>query len=162
MAAKTRGCYRLILPPPGRVRETEGSSAPAIRYLKSLGVTAVELLPAHHFLQDRHLVEQGLSNYWGYSPVSFFAPHTGYSVDREPMAAVREFRDILRGQRFLPGGRIQSAMGSIRQATPYNCFVMETIDDDVASRASDFVNGQIIFVDGGAHLRSYERDFMHL
>lgn len=48
-------------------------------------------------------------------------------------AHFREFRDILRGQRFLPGGRIQSAMGSIRQATPYNCFVMETIDDDIKS-----------------------------
>jgi ribonucleoside-diphosphate reductase alpha chain len=45
----------------------------------------------------------------------------------------RVFREILREQRFLPGGRIQSAMGSIRQATPYNCFVMETIHDNIGS-----------------------------
>ncbi len=45
----------------------------------------------------------------------------------------RVFREILRDQRFLPGGRIQSAMGALRQSTPYNCFVMETIDDDMQS-----------------------------
>ncbi len=50
----------------------------------------------------------------------------------------RDFREILRDQRFLPGGRIQSAMGSIRQATPYNCFVMETIDDNIGSILSVF------------------------
>jgi ribonucleoside-diphosphate reductase alpha chain len=49
------------------------------------------------------------------------------------MPHFKVFRDILGDQRFLPGGRIQSAMGSIRQATPYNCFVMDTIDDSIES-----------------------------
>jgi len=50
----------------------------------------------------------------------------------------REFRDILGHQRFLPGGRIQSAMGSLREATPYNCYVMDTITDDIGSILSVF------------------------
>jgi ribonucleoside-diphosphate reductase alpha chain len=50
----------------------------------------------------------------------------------------RTFRELLFDQRFLPGGRIQSAMGSVRQATPYNCFVMETIHDDIKSILSVF------------------------
>lgn len=45
----------------------------------------------------------------------------------------RQFRHIIRNQKFLPGGRIQSAMGSSRQSTPYNCFVMDTIRDDSES-----------------------------
>ncbi len=50
------------------------SSDAAIRYLKNLGVTAVELLPVQEPLDDRHLVERGLVNYWGYNTLGFFAP----------------------------------------------------------------------------------------
>ncbi len=50
------------------------ASEPVIDHLTSLGVTAVELLPVHHHVNDRHLVDQGLTNYWGYSTLSFFAP----------------------------------------------------------------------------------------
>jgi glycogen operon protein len=71
-------------------------SAPAIRYLKKLGVTAVELLPVHHFLQDRHLVERGLSNYWGYNTLAFFAPAIGYGSSERPQDAVREFKTMVR------------------------------------------------------------------
>jgi glycogen operon protein len=53
-------------------------SPPAIEHLTHLGVTAVELLPVNYFADDRHLVERGLRNYWGYSPISFFAPHPRY------------------------------------------------------------------------------------
>ncbi|HEY9199597.1 MAG TPA: glycogen debranching protein GlgX [Gammaproteobacteria bacterium] len=49
-----------------------------IDYLKELGITTVELLPVHAFLHDRHLVEQGLRNYWGYNSIGFFAPHPQY------------------------------------------------------------------------------------
>jgi isoamylase len=57
----------------------EGLSAPAsVDYLRSLGVTAVELLPIQAFLHDRHLAERGLSNYWGYNTLTFFAPHPSY------------------------------------------------------------------------------------
>jgi isoamylase len=54
------------------------SSPAAIEHLAHLGVTAVELLPANYFIDDRYLVERGLRNYWGYSPISFFAPHPRY------------------------------------------------------------------------------------
>ncbi len=52
---------------------------PVIAYLKKLGVTAVELLPIHAFVKDRHLEEQGLTNYWGYNSIGFFAPHLEYA-----------------------------------------------------------------------------------
>ncbi len=56
-----------------------GMSAPGvIEYLQKLGVTAVELLPVHAFVHDRHLVERGLRNYWGYNTLGFFAPHPDY------------------------------------------------------------------------------------
>ena len=47
-----------------------------------LGVTAIELMPVHQFVQDHHLVERGLSNYWGYNTIGFFAPHNAYSLQR--------------------------------------------------------------------------------
>jgi glycogen operon protein len=54
------------------------STAPVVEYLKSLGVTAIELLPVHAFLHDRHLIERGLRNFWGYNSIGFFAPHPEY------------------------------------------------------------------------------------
>jgi isoamylase len=50
-----------------------------IEYLKKLGITAIELMPVHHFIADRHLVEKGLTNYWGYNTIGFFAPEVRYS-----------------------------------------------------------------------------------
>ncbi|MDZ7729679.1 MAG: alpha-amylase family glycosyl hydrolase [Dehalococcoidia bacterium] len=67
-----------------------------IAYLKSLGVTAVELMPVHHFIHDRHLVERGLRNYWGYNSIGFFAPDTRYSASRSPGQAVDEFKSMVR------------------------------------------------------------------
>ena len=73
----------------------EGLSHPAIlQHLQALGVTAVELLPIHAFVQDRHLVERGLSNYWGYNSLGFFAPHGAYLQSgsvREVKEAVKRF-----------------------------------------------------------------------
>lgn len=51
-----------------------------IKYLKRLGVNAVELMPVHQFINDRHLVDNGLTNYWGYNSINFFAPHPTYSA----------------------------------------------------------------------------------
>jgi isoamylase len=65
-----------------------------IPYLQDLGITAVELLPVFQF--DRQDCQPGLVNYWGYSPVSFFAPHAGYSSRRDPLAPVDEFRDLVK------------------------------------------------------------------
>ena len=50
------------------------ASEPSIKYLKMLGVTAVELLPVHHFIDEGHLVDRGLRDYWGYNTLSYFAP----------------------------------------------------------------------------------------
>jgi isoamylase len=57
------------------------TTAPVIDHLKRLGVTAIELLPIHAFVDDRHLVERNLSNYWGYSTLAFFAPEPRYSLN---------------------------------------------------------------------------------
>ena len=56
------------------------ASQPAIDHLRRLGVTAVELMPIHAFVDDRHLVEKGLRNYWGYNAIGFFAPDRRYSA----------------------------------------------------------------------------------
>ena len=68
-------------------------SAPAIDYLTNLGITAVELLPVHQHVTDRHLVERGLANYWGYNTVGFFAPDIRYSATGEP---VSEFKTMVK------------------------------------------------------------------
>ena len=65
-----------------------------IPYLKALGVTAVELLPVQHF--DAQDAAPNHTNYWGYSPIAFFAPHRGYCCARDPLAPVREFRDLVK------------------------------------------------------------------
>jgi glycogen operon protein len=65
----------------------------AVDYLKSLGVSAVELMPVHHHVNDRHLVERGLSNYWGYNTIGFFAPDSRYSATGEPVA---EFKTMVK------------------------------------------------------------------
>jgi isoamylase len=68
----------------------------AIAYLRQLGVTAVELMPVHYFVHDRHLVDRGLRNYWGYNSIAFFAPHGEYAADKRPDAAVDEFRQMVK------------------------------------------------------------------
>lgn len=65
-----------------------------IPYLKELGITAVELMPVFHF--DEYDAPQGLKNYWGYAPISFFAPHPFYSSDKSPLAVLDEFRDMVK------------------------------------------------------------------
>jgi isoamylase len=65
-----------------------------IPYLKDLGITAVELLPVFAF--DALDAPAGLTNYWGYSPVSFFSPHLAYSSRKDPLGAVTEFRDMIK------------------------------------------------------------------
>jgi glycogen operon protein len=65
-----------------------------IPYLLDLGITAVELLPVFHF--DEQDAPPGLSNYWGYSPISYFVPHAGYSSAADPLGVLREFRDMVK------------------------------------------------------------------
>ncbi|MBE2222760.1 MAG: glycogen debranching protein GlgX [Anaerolineae bacterium] len=65
-----------------------------IPYLQDLGITAVELLPVYHF--DPTTAPNGFVNYWGYQPIAFFAPYTGYSSVSEPLAVLDEFRDMVK------------------------------------------------------------------
>jgi glycogen operon protein len=72
-------------------------ASPAILdYLKSLGVTAVELLPVHHFVHDHHLVEKGLRNYWGYNTIGFLAPHGDYAARGRFGEQVYEFKSMVK------------------------------------------------------------------
>ena len=71
------------------------ASDPIIDHLLSLGVTAIELMPVHHFASDRHLVEQGLTNYWGYNSIGFFAPHVDYTSGGAGQQ-VSEFKSMVR------------------------------------------------------------------
>jgi isoamylase len=68
------------------------STAPAIEHLRRLGITTVELMPVHIFLNDRHLAEKGLHNYWGYNSLGFFAPEPRYSSSKK----VNEFKTMVR------------------------------------------------------------------
>jgi isoamylase len=71
-------------------------SEPIIRYLTGLGVTAVELLPVHHMSPERFLVDRGLTNYWGYSSVGFFAPEARYASNAKRGRQVQEFRQMVK------------------------------------------------------------------
>ncbi len=68
------------------------ASAPAIDHLKRLGVTAVELMPVHLFVDDKHLVDRGLRNYWGYNSIGFFAPDSRYSAT----GSISEFKTMVK------------------------------------------------------------------
>ena len=72
------------------------ASEPAIHHLVSLGVTAVELMPVHHYIDDWHLKQRGLENYWGYNTLSYFSPHSHYSTSASPLECVREFKMMVR------------------------------------------------------------------
>ncbi|WP_448455062.1 glycogen debranching protein GlgX [Mycolicibacterium phlei] len=67
-----------------------------IDHLKSLGVTAIELMPVHHFANDSTLIDKGLSNYWGYNTIGFFAPDSKYSSSPNPGGQVQEFKAMVR------------------------------------------------------------------
>jgi isoamylase len=66
---------------------------PVIDYLKALGVTAVELLPIQYFVDERHLLDRGLRNYWGYSPIGYFAPDPRYAAGDHPAS---EFKSMVK------------------------------------------------------------------
>ncbi len=86
---------------PGVPEELRGTYAaighPAIvDHLTDLGVTAIELMPVHQFVNDPHLQTKGLSNYWGYNTIGFFAPHNGYSRALNPGQQVQEFKQMVK------------------------------------------------------------------
>lgn len=83
---------------PPELRGTYGglSSRAALDYFKNLGVTAIELLPVHAHVNDKVLVDRGLTNYWGYNTLGFFAPEPKYSRSRQPGGEVGEFKSMVR------------------------------------------------------------------
>ncbi len=93
-----RGFTRLMPAVPEKLRGTYAglASAPAVEHLKSLGVTAVELLPIHYHVDERFLTQQGRVNYWGYNTLGFFAPDPRYGATRDPELIVQEFKSMVR------------------------------------------------------------------
>ncbi|HZY82468.1 MAG TPA: glycogen debranching protein GlgX, partial [Cyclobacteriaceae bacterium] len=83
---------------PENIRGTyKGLAHPvALKYLTDLGVTSVELMPVHHFVKDRHLVEKKLSNYWGYNTISFFAPEPSYAQPQSFENVIKEFKEMVK------------------------------------------------------------------
>jgi isoamylase len=79
---------------PERLRGTYAglATAPVIEYLTRLGVTSIELMPVHSFIDDRQLVERGLRNYWGYNSIGFFAPEPRYLAN----SSIREFKTMVK------------------------------------------------------------------
>ncbi|WP_394428333.1 glycogen debranching protein GlgX [Streptomyces sp. SGAir0957] len=96
--AHVRGLSRTHPGVPEELRGTyAGLAHPAVvEHLKSLGVTAVELMPVHQFLQDGFLLDQGLSNYWGYNTIGFFAPHHEYAARGTLGEQVTEFKQMVK------------------------------------------------------------------
>jgi len=86
---------------PGVPEELRGTYAglahpAAIAHLVELGVTAVELMPVQQFVQDSHLLDKGLRNYWGYNTIGFFAPHNEYSAAGDAGGQVDEFKSLVK------------------------------------------------------------------
>ena len=91
----------LTMKHPGVPRALRGTYAgighhSVIDHLKRLGITALELMPVHHFVHDHYLVERGLTNYWGYNTIGFLAPYSGYSGTGTRGQQVQEFRAMVR------------------------------------------------------------------
>src|SRR5581483_2555926 len=80
------------VPPPLRGTYAGLGTAPVINYLKQLGITAVELMPVHTFVDDRQLIDRGLRNYWGYNSIGFFAPEPRYSASQ----SINEFKTMVK------------------------------------------------------------------
>jgi isoamylase len=93
-----KGFSKLWQEVPEQLRGTYAAlgSPAAIDYLQKLGVTAVELLPVHTHIDDKNLVDRGLTNYWGYNTIGFFAPHAQYSSSGQMGEQVSEFKTMVR------------------------------------------------------------------
>lgn len=96
--AHVRGMTNLNEEVPPEIRGTyAGLAHPSVvKYLKDLGITALELMPVHQFINDSFLQAKGLSNYWGYNTIGFFAPHNAYSSSGQRGEQVNEFKSMVR------------------------------------------------------------------
>ncbi len=93
-----KGFTQLRRDVPPELRGTYAGLAcpPVIKYFKSLGITAIELMPVHQFVADRHLVDRQLTNYWGYNSIAFFAPDARYASGGKVGEQVKEFKELVR------------------------------------------------------------------
>jgi isoamylase len=83
--------------PPELRGSYSGLASPAvIGHLTRLGITAIELMPVHQSIPEHGLAQRGLTNYWGYNTIGFFAPHNGYSDSAEPHGQVAEFKSMVK------------------------------------------------------------------
>lgn len=96
--AHAKGLTKQLDGIPDNIRGTYAGIAhpKTIGYLKSLGITALELMPVHYFVSDRHLIEKGLDNYWGYNSIGFFAPDSRYSSTGVRGEQVQEFKEMVK------------------------------------------------------------------
>lgn len=96
--AHVRGMTNLNVDVPPDIRGTYAGLAypTVIEYLKNLGVTTIELMPIHQYVNDTFLQEKGLSNYWGYNTIGFFAPHNAYSSSGQRGEQVNEFKSMVK------------------------------------------------------------------
>ncbi|MEN8042085.1 MAG: glycogen debranching protein GlgX [Actinomycetota bacterium] len=96
--AHVKGISQLHPDVPEEIRGTYAgmASQPVIDHLVSLGITAVELQPIHHFVTEHTVVDRGLTNYWGYSTIGFFAPHGPYSASGDRGQQVVEFKELVK------------------------------------------------------------------
>ncbi len=97
--AHVRGMSHLHPDVPSHLRGTYAgmASEPIVKHLQSLGVTALELMPVHYFVHDRHLIDKGLRNYWGYNTLGFFALHPDYAANRQnPRDVIHEFKEMVK------------------------------------------------------------------
>jgi len=95
--AHVKGLTKLHPELPEELRGTYAALAHPVMldYFKDLGITAVELMPVHEFVHDKHLVEQGRRNYWGYNSICYFAPHHEYASNSGPGHQVQEFKAMV-------------------------------------------------------------------
>ena len=84
------------VPPELRGTYAGMASEPVIRHLVKLGISAVELLPVHHFVSEHSLIERGLTNYWGYASIGYLAPHAAYSASGDRGQQVVEFKEMVK------------------------------------------------------------------
>jgi len=96
--AHVKGQTKLHPGVPESIRGTYSglASRASIVHLKKLGITALELMPVHYHVDDRHLISHGLCNYWGYNTLSFFAPDTRYSSASCPDEVIHEFKNMVK------------------------------------------------------------------
>jgi glycogen operon protein len=96
--AHVKGFSKLCPELPPEIRGTYAAmgSEFAVNYFKKLGITAVELLPVHHFVNDEFLLNKGLTNYWGYNSIGYFAPHSAYASNGTHGQQVTEFKQMVK------------------------------------------------------------------